>query len=90
MDRNKILKYLIKKDKYTIDQRLLLRAVEKAREELSIAREYFNAVVDPRLVDYAIYREEAAKAKYMYLLYEVKKNGLRVEGNNLLEEPKVV
>lgn len=86
MDRIKITNYLMKKSKYTEEQKRLLNAVDKAIEDLNIARQYFNAVNDPRLVDYAIYMEEAAKAKYMYLLNEAKKSGLKVQGDTILKE----
>lgn len=81
-----IIRHLTKRNKYTTEQKYLLQAIEKAREEIKIAREYFNEVKDPRLIDYAIYREEAAKAKYVYLLNEAKKSGLRVQGDNMLQE----
>lgn len=86
MDRKKIVSYLIKKSKYTEEQKRLLKAVDKAREELNVARQYFNIVNDPRLVDYAIYMEEAAKSKYMYLLNEAKKAGLKFQGDTLIKE----
>ena len=86
MDKIRIANYLMKKSKYTEEQKRLINAVDKAREDLNIARLYFNAVNDPRLVDYAIYMEEAAKAKYMYLLNEAKKGGLKVQGDNMLKE----
>lgn len=86
MDRKTIASYLIKKSKYTEEQKRLLSSVNKAVDDLNIARQYFNAVNDPRLVDYAIYMEEAAKAKYMYLLNEAKKAGLKVEGDTVLKE----
>lgn len=86
MDRKRIVSYLIKKSKYTEEQKRLLNAVDKAREELNIARQYFNIVNDPRLVDYAIYMEEAAKSKYMYLLNEAKKAGLKVQADTLIKE----
>lgn len=89
MEKNTITNYLTKKTKYTVEQKKLLNAIDKAREDLKIAREYFNAVNDPRLVDYAIYTEEAAKAKYTYLLNEAKKNGLKVYGDNLLQDLSV-
>lgn len=72
--------------KYTVEQKRLLNAIDKARKDLKLAREYFNVVNDPRLVDYAIYMEEALKAKYMYLLNEAKKSGLKVYGENILHE----
>ena len=39
---------------------------------------------------YAIYMEEAAKAKYMYLLNEAKKGGLKGAGDTILEEVSAV
>ncbi|MCT8978736.1 YaaL family protein [Clostridium sp. CX1] len=81
-----ITSYLSKNSKYTVEQKKLLNAIDKAREDLKMAREYFNGVNDPRLVDYAIYMEEAAKAKYMYLLNEARKVGLKVYGESILHE----
>lgn len=90
MDKKTIASLLIGKSKYTSEQKKLLNSIERAREELKVAREYFNSVSDERLIDYAIYREEAAKARYMFLLNEAKKNGLKVEGTNSLEELNAV
>jgi hypothetical protein len=69
----------MKNSKYTLQQKKLLNDIEKAREELERCRIYFDFVKDPHLVDYAIYMEEAAKSKYMYLLNKVKKDGLKVK-----------
>ncbi|MCI1945918.1 DUF2508 family protein [Clostridium luticellarii] len=80
MNKYNIAKYLIMKNsKYTLQQKKLLNDIEKAREELERCRIYFDFVKDPHLVDYAIYMEEAAKSKYMYLLNKVKKDGLKVK-----------
>jgi hypothetical protein len=49
--------------------------VERARREWIAARDYFENVTDPDLVDYAIYQAEAAEKKYMYLLKQIKKEG---------------
>lgn len=84
MNKYNIVKYLVMKNsKYTLEQKRLLNDIEKAREELERCRIYFDSVKDPHLVDYAIYMEEAAKSKYMYLLNEVKKNGLKVDYKNV-------
>jgi hypothetical protein len=56
--------------------RELLEAVHAARQEWHAAQSYFESVSDPELVDYAIYKIEAAKRKYMYLLKEARKEGL--------------
>lgn len=89
MDKSIIASLITKKSRHTTEQKKLLNAIEKAREDLKVAREYFNAVNDPRLVDYAIYREEAAKARYMFLLNEAKKNELKVECSNSIEDLNV-
>ncbi|KXS45815.1 MULTISPECIES: YaaL family protein [unclassified Candidatus Frackibacter] len=54
---------------YTIDEEL-----EDARQEWLEAREYFETVNDPDLIDYAIYSLEAAEARYNYLLKEVRRS----------------
>ncbi len=90
MDKKTIASLLIRKSKYTFEQKKLLNSIEKAREDLEVAREYFNSVDDPRLIDYAIYREEAAKARYMFLLNEAKKNGLKGTEKDFLKELSAV
>lgn len=89
MDKSIIAKLITRESRYTAEQKKLLNSIEKAREDLKVAREYFNAVKDPRLIDYAIYREEAAKARYMFLLNEAKKNELKVECSNSIEDLNV-
>ncbi len=78
MNKKKIISYLTRKSIYTSEQKQLLSDIDGAMEELKIARQYFEVVNDPKLVDYAIYMEEAAKAKYVYLLNKAKKNDLKI------------
>jgi hypothetical protein len=40
---------------------------------------YLDSVTDPDLVDHAIYSMEAAEKKYIYLLKQAKKDGLKAE-----------
>jgi len=75
---------------YTREQNLLLKAIEQAVEDLKAARIFFNYVDDPRLVDFAIYEEEAAKAKYGYLILQAKQKGLEVKCNYYLSEESQV
>ncbi|NMB24039.1 MAG: YaaL family protein [Firmicutes bacterium] len=42
--------------------------VEQARRDWVNAKTFFDNVVDPELVDYAVYSIEAAERKYVYLL----------------------
>lgn len=69
--------------KYNLDQKDIIAAIEEARKELQACRDYFELVNEPVLIDYAIYKEAAAKARYIYLLAEAKKLNIRVDGFNI-------
>ena len=62
------------RDQYQ-DHRELLRAIVQAKKEWHEARNMFNQVNHPDLIDHAIYKVEAAEKKYTYLLKEAKKLG---------------
>ena len=53
-----------------VDEDYLL--VEEARKEWKSARDYFDAVTDPDLIDHAIYALEAAEKRYIYLLKRIR------------------
>ncbi|MEW6243844.1 MAG: DUF2508 family protein [Bacillota bacterium] len=53
-------------------------AVNQAWRQLQVAREYFNNVSDPELVDHAIYRMQAAQLHYIYLLKKAKEHQIRI------------
>ena len=55
-----------------------LRTISIAKQEMLDAQSYFDNVTDPELVDHAIYKMEATKAQYVYLLRLAKDKGLRV------------
>lgn len=74
--------------KYNDDDRIsdkILEAIQEAIIELEVAESMFNSVDDPKLIEAAIYREEAAKMKFDYLLsvakqqYSRKKNEIKEE-----------
>ena len=46
--------------------------VKEAHQEWMKAQKYFECVTDPELVDHAIFSEEAARRKYIYLLKKAK------------------
>lgn len=58
------------------DRESIINAIENARVELELAREFFECANDPLLVDYAIFLEQAAKSKYAYFLSVAKQNGI--------------
>lgn len=79
MNRFAIVEQLSSKIKYTEEQRELIQSIEEALEELNRARQYFEMASEPQLIDYAIHMEDAAKARFTYLLNKVKQNGITVE-----------
>jgi hypothetical protein len=83
MNRFAIVEYLSSKVKYTEEQKELIKAIEEAREELYRARQYFEMVTDPQLVDYAIYMEQAAKSRFTYLINQAKEDGIKLNNKFL-------
>lgn len=55
-----------------------IRMISLARQEMQDAQSYFDNVTAYELVDHAIYRLEAAKAQYVYLIRLAKDKGLSV------------
>lgn len=53
-------------------------AVNKAKQEMFDAQNFFDNVVDAELVDHAIYKMEAARSKYVYLLKQAKEEGIKI------------
>jgi hypothetical protein len=90
MERQKLLGILISDDNYSDEQVNLFHAIEDVILELDISRNYFNAVSDPNLVDYAIYMEDAAKAKYAYLLAEAKRLNLKIDYSYKMNKARAV
>lgn len=46
----------------------LMDNIIQAKEEWEQAKHFFQEAVEPEIIDYAIYRLDAAERKYMYLL----------------------
>ncbi|MDF2883517.1 MAG: hypothetical protein K0R54_4074 [Clostridiaceae bacterium] len=88
MDKAKILKMLASKininKSNTNENYSLINDIEEARKNLECARMYFDLVKEPRLVDYAIYTEEAAKAKYVYLILKAREEKVKLKDNFML------
>jgi hypothetical protein len=54
-------------------------SLHKAQQEMHDAQNFFDNVVDKELVDHAIYKMEAAKSKYVYLLKQAKDKEIRID-----------
>ena len=76
--------------KYNNDDRISEKVIEEIQEsirEMEAAESMFNSVNDPKLIGAAIYREEAAKKKFDYLLSIAKEQYSRqkIESNEEME-----
>lgn len=89
MDKDKILEYVVNSMDSSGQELQLLMAIEDAVNQINIAREFFETVSEPKLIDYAIYMEQAAKARYEFLLTEAKRLNLKTRHENILAEVKV-
>lgn len=66
--------FKLKKESTPKDEMFL--NIENAKKEWEDAKNIFENVSEPDLVDYAIYKVEAAEQKYIYLLRQYKNNNL--------------
>jgi hypothetical protein len=55
----------------------MINNIKEAHEEWRNAEKYFQDATDPDLIDYAIYRVEAAKTRYTYLLKVAREMGIK-------------
>lgn len=60
------------KDDKEKDRDELLKTISLAHSEWKDKENFFEAVTDPDLIDYAIYEIEASRRKYIYLLKKMK------------------
>lgn len=58
------------------ERKIFLEIVNRAKDEWIESQNYFENVSNPDLIDLAIYRMEAAKIFYMYLIKEAKRKGI--------------
>ena len=76
--------------KYDNDDRVsdkVLEEIQASIREMEAAESMFNSVDDPKLIEAAIYREEAAKKKFDYLVSVAKEQYSRqkIESNEEME-----
>lgn len=88
MDKNFIISYLKNNINYSEREKYIIEALEETLIELESARAFFESVSDPKLVDVAIYSEEAVKAKYEYLIAEAKKLNIKLDSEYMFKDLK--
>ncbi|KXZ38933.1 Protein of unknown function [Alkalithermobacter thermoalcaliphilus JW-YL-7 = DSM 7308] len=54
-----------------------INELKSAYLDLKSAESFFESVKDPDLVDYAVFRLEAARSRYSYFLKKAKENNIR-------------
>ncbi|WP_081496361.1 DUF2508 family protein [Clostridium senegalense] len=64
----------------------IITQLNDALEEWQNAKNYFQFVSDPKLIDLIICKEDEAKSKYLYFLSLAKTKGITLDGSLMLEE----
>lgn len=78
MNKKFIVEYVMNKIHDSKEKQDLLDQIEEARMQLHEVREIFDYVSDPKLIEFAIYSEQAARTRYEYLLTEARKKGIKI------------
>lgn len=81
----------LNKDKdYSEEDKKLIKAIMESQEEICRATNYFQLAKEPILIDYAIYLEQAAKSRYIYLLNQAKKRNIKISYKYVLKDANEV
>ena len=85
--KNVLSLILVKYNNDDIISEKVLEEIQESIREMEAAESMFNSVNDPKLIEAAIYREEAAKKKFDYLLSIAKEQYSRqkIESNEEME-----
>ena len=86
MNKKNIVENAVKSMKLSIEDKEIITAIELAKREWENAENYFQFVKEPKMVDYAIYLQNAASVRYMYLLRMAKDNKISLGYYNSMKE----
>jgi len=74
------------KNNFTVDygsqEDNFLKMLNEAHSDWKDAELYFQNVTESDLIDYAIYKMEAARTKYVFLLKQAREKGIKSENTN--------
>ena len=62
-----------------LEEENLINMIKKAHTEWKNSEKYFNDATDPDLIDYAIFKVEANRTKFRYLIKQAKEMGIKIE-----------
>lgn len=86
MNKNFIVNNIIKNIDYSKENKDIIKAIEAAKAEMEIASDAFQHVEDPKLIEATIYSEQAAIARYEYLILQAKEKGIKVDYTYILSK----
>lgn len=86
MNRDGVFKFLFNESIVSDTDRKLIEDMETAKMELDVARSMFDNVNDSKLIELAIFTEEAAKKRYDYLLSVAREKGLTVSTDYIVDK----
>lgn len=86
MNKKSIVESVTKNIKLSIEDKEIINAIEIAKIEWENAEKYFQFVKEPEMIDYAIYLQNAASVRYMYLLRMAKDNKISSSYYNSMKQ----
>lgn len=86
MNKKNILEYILKSLRKDIYEDELINEIEYALIEIETARNMFDNVDDSKLIDVAIYSEEAAVKRFEHLLKKAKEKGVSVSSSYIIDK----
>ncbi|MEG1257125.1 DUF2508 family protein [Clostridium sp.] len=86
MNRNKVTEIILSNNKYTPEQKEIIKGIQNSITEIEVARSCFDNVSDKNLIDISIHKEDEAKSRYVYFLAQAKLKGITVNADCMVEE----
>ena len=86
MNKKDIVDNVTKNIKLSMEDKEIIEAINIARLEWESAGNFFQMVMEPELIDYAIYMENAACVRYMHLLKIAKAKNITSNYYNSMRE----
>lgn len=86
MNKNFIVDFIMKSIDYSNEKEDMIKAIEAAKLEMEVANFAFQYVDNPKLIEATIYSEQAAIARYEYLISQAKEKGIKVDYGYILSK----
>lgn len=90
MNKNFIVDFIMKSIDYSNEKEEMIKAIEAAKLEMEVANLAFQHVENPKLIEATIYSEQAAIARYEYLISQAKEKGIKVDYGYILSKQCII